>query len=131
MPRWRKLLFLPLGAVALAAVVVLVHVLVTKPDTCADGVERIDGECIGVNGEGYDFGTPEITDVARAIARENRSIENQNQPYVTVAMMLSLQSDREALRRQMRSRNRSPPARTWAAGGPSSSPATASRAPAA
>lgn len=42
MPRWRKILFLPLGAVALAAVVVLVHVLVTKPDTCADGVERAE-----------------------------------------------------------------------------------------
>ncbi|MFJ4981475.1 ABC transporter substrate-binding protein [Streptomyces coeruleorubidus] len=101
MPRWRKILFSLLGAMALAGAFVFVYSLLTKPDTCADGVERIDGECVGVNGEGYDFGTPEITDVARAIARENRRIEKQ--PYVTVAMMLPLQSDREALRRQMRS----------------------------
>ncbi|GAA4307886.1 hypothetical protein GCM10023086_26590 [Streptomyces venetus] len=101
MPRWRKILFSLLAAVAIVAGVALTTSLIRKPDTCADGVERIDGECVGVNGEGYDFGTKEIADVARAIARENERIAKQ--PHVTVAMMLPLQSDREALRRQMRS----------------------------
>ncbi|MFE9680968.1 amino acid ABC transporter substrate-binding protein [Streptomyces sp. NPDC006285] len=101
MPRWKKILYSLLVVVVLVAGVALTTSLIRKPDTCADGVERIDGECVGVNGEGYDFGTPEITDVARAVARENQRIEKQ--PHVTVAMLLPLQSDREALRRQMRS----------------------------
>ncbi|MFF8399732.1 ABC transporter substrate-binding protein [Streptomyces sp. NPDC016172] len=101
MPRWKKILYSLLGVVVLVAGVAFTTSVIRKPDTCADGVERIDGECIGVNGEGYDFGTPEIAGVARAIARENQRIEKQ--PHVTVAMMLPLQSDREALRRQMRS----------------------------
>ncbi|MFJ8717068.1 amino acid ABC transporter substrate-binding protein [Streptomyces violaceus] len=101
MPRWRKILYSVLLVGAIVAGVALTTSLLRRPDTCADGVERIEGECVGVNGEGYDFGTPEIADVARAIARENQRIANQ--PHVTVAMMLPLQSDREALRRQMRS----------------------------
>ncbi|MFE6409006.1 ABC transporter substrate-binding protein [Streptomyces sp. NPDC057837] len=101
MPRWKKILYSLLGTVVLVAGVLLTTSLLRKPDTCAEGVERIDGECVGVNGEGYDFGTPEIADVARAVARENDRIEDQ--PHVTVAMMLPLQSDREALRRQIRS----------------------------
>ncbi|MGC5034600.1 ABC transporter substrate-binding protein [Streptomyces sp. DT190] len=101
MPRWKKILYSLLLVGALVAGVAVTTSLVRKPETCADGVERVDGECVGVNGEGYDFGTPEIADVARAVARENDRIEDQ--PHVTVAMMLPLQSDREALRRQMRS----------------------------
>ncbi|MEU2267188.1 amino acid ABC transporter substrate-binding protein [Streptomyces olindensis] len=101
MPRWKKILYSVLGAVVAVAAIAFTTSLVRRPDTCADGVERIEGECVGVNGDGYDFGTPEIAPVARAIARENRRIEKQ--PHVTVAMMLPLQSDREALRRQMRS----------------------------
>ncbi|MGX1560336.1 amino acid ABC transporter substrate-binding protein [Streptomyces sp. NPDC055506] len=101
MPRWRKILYAVLLVGAIVAGVALTTALLGRPDTCADGVERIEDECVGVNGDGYDFGTPEIADVARAIARENQRIANQ--PHVTVAMMLPLQSDREALRRQMRS----------------------------
>ncbi|MFC9130196.1 amino acid ABC transporter substrate-binding protein [Streptomyces sp. NPDC057099] len=101
MPRWRKILYSVLLVGAIVAGVALTTSVLGRPDTCADGVERIEGECVGVNGEGYDFDTPEIADVARAIARENQRIANQ--PHVTVAMMLPLQSDREALRRQMRS----------------------------
>ncbi|MEU6670919.1 ABC transporter substrate-binding protein [Streptomyces sp. NPDC046727] len=101
MPRWKKILYTLLVAAAAVAAGVFGWFFLHKPDTCADGVERIGGECIGVNGEGYDFGTPQIRDVARAIARENKKIEGQ--PHVTVAMMLPLQSDRAALRRQMRS----------------------------
>ncbi|MGW6908916.1 ABC transporter substrate-binding protein [Streptomyces sp. NPDC054940] len=101
MPRWRKFLYTLLTVGALTVGTWLIWSIAREPDTCTDGIERIDGECIGVNGDGYDFGTPEIGDVARAIARENQRIEDQ--PYVTVAMMLPLQSDKAALRRQMRS----------------------------
>jgi ABC-type branched-subunit amino acid transport system substrate-binding protein len=101
MPRWKKILYTLLLVGAVTVCGMFAWSVFRKPDTCTDGIERIDGECIGVNGEGYDFGTPEIRDVARAIARENKRIEGR--PHVTVAMMLPLQSDRAALRRQMRS----------------------------
>ncbi|MFF0740379.1 amino acid ABC transporter substrate-binding protein [Streptomyces sp. NPDC004111] len=77
--------------------------LVNPPDRCADGVDRSDGECIGIDGSGYDFGTPEIQKVARAIANENNRIVQQKQPYVTVAMMLPLNPDNEGERKQLRS----------------------------
>ncbi len=101
MPRWKKILYALLAVVAAVAVGLFGWSLLMKPDMCGDGVERIGGECVGVNGTGYDFGTREIRAVARAIAQENKRIEGQ--PHVTVAMMLPLQSDRAALRRQMRS----------------------------
>ncbi|MEW2396650.1 amino acid ABC transporter substrate-binding protein [Streptomyces sp. NPDC046862] len=101
MPRWKKFLYALLAAGTFAVGFWLLTSILQKPDTCADGIERVDGECVGVNGEGYDFGTREIQDVAAAIARENKRIKDQ--PYVTVAMMLPLQSERPALRRQMRS----------------------------
>ncbi|MFI6695954.1 ABC transporter substrate-binding protein [Streptomyces sp. NPDC050433] len=101
MPRWKKILYAVLGVAAVVALGLTIGYLVQKPDTCTDGIERIGGECIGVDGAAYDFGTPEIADVARAISRENERIDDQ--PHVTVAMMLPLQSDRAALRRQMRS----------------------------
>lgn len=101
LPKWRKFLYALLAVAVVGVVVWRGLVLLREPDTCHDGIERIGGECIGVDGEGYDFGTPEIHDVAQAIARENHRIEDQ--PHVTVAMMLPLQSDKTALRRQMRS----------------------------
>ncbi|OLZ73432.1 hypothetical protein AV521_05010 [Streptomyces sp. IMTB 2501] len=101
MPRWQKILYTLLVTAAVVAGSLFGWSVLSRPDTCAEGVERIDGECVGVNGAGYDFGTPEIADVARAIAQENEKIEGQ--PHVTVAMMLPLQSDMAGLRRQMRS----------------------------
>jgi hypothetical protein len=68
---------------------------------CADGVREIDGECIGVNGSGYDFGTPGIGKVVDAIAEENRRIASV--PHVTVAMMLPLQPRNPAGQQQLRS----------------------------
>ncbi|GAA2591162.1 amino acid ABC transporter substrate-binding protein [Streptomyces axinellae] len=104
MPKWKKILYALLTVAAVAVATFAIRSFVLKPDTCAEGVERIDGECVGINGQGYDFGTPEIHDVAKAIARENKKLENKpDEPYVTVAMMLPLQSDKAALRRQMRS----------------------------
>ncbi|WP_329033258.1 ABC transporter substrate-binding protein [Streptomyces sp. NBC_01725] len=101
MPKWKKILYTLLAVGAAVACGLLAYSVLQKPDTCTDGIERINDECIGVDGEGYDFGTPEIRDISRAIADENKRIAGQ--PYVTVAMMLPLQSDRPALRRQMRS----------------------------
>ncbi|MEU6256722.1 ABC transporter substrate-binding protein [Streptomyces sp. NPDC047043] len=101
MPRWKKILYTVLAVAVVATGGWYGWTVLHRPDTCHKGVERIGGECIGVNGEGYDFGTPEIRDVARAIAQENEKIDGQ--PHVTVAMMLPLQSDKAALRRQMRS----------------------------
>ncbi|MEU1788943.1 ABC transporter substrate-binding protein [Streptomyces sparsogenes] len=104
MPRWKKILYALLAVAAAVAGGMYACSVIRKTDTCTEGieaVERIDGECVGVDGAGYDFGTPEIRDVARAIADENKRIDDQ--PHVTVAMMLPLQSARPALRRQMRS----------------------------
>ncbi|WP_173874107.1 ABC transporter substrate-binding protein [Streptomyces albus subsp. chlorinus] len=101
MPRWQKILYALLAVGTVTACVWFGLSVLKTPDTCTDGIERIGDECVGVNGEGYDFGTPEIAAVARAIARENKRIDGR--PHVTVAVMLPLQSDRTALRRQMRS----------------------------
>lgn len=101
LPRWGKILYALAGVAVLVAVGVIGGSTVGKPDTCHDGIEKTGGECIGVDGAGYDFGTPEISAVAKAIAAENNRIAKQ--PHVTVAMMLPLQSDMPALRRQMRS----------------------------
>lgn len=101
MPRWKKILYTLLSTATIVAAAWFAWSVLHRPDTCHRGVDRIGGECVGVSGDGYDFGTPEIHDVARAIAEENKKIAGQ--PYVTVAMMLPLQSDSPALRRQMRS----------------------------
>ncbi len=90
---------------ALAAVVTLAGVflppVLDRLDRCAEGVEESAGECIGVNGSGYDFGTQQITEVARAIAAENERIADK--PHITVAMMLPLQPTSQAGREQLRS----------------------------
>ncbi|MCH0563167.1 MULTISPECIES: ABC transporter substrate-binding protein [unclassified Streptomyces] len=55
---------------------------------CAPGVVRPEGseDCVGVTSTAYDFGRRELRDTARAIDRENRSLEKDS--YVTVALML-------------------------------------------
>jgi ABC-type branched-subunit amino acid transport system substrate-binding protein len=79
----------------------LVAWLTEEARSCADGVIESGGECIGVNGSGYAFGVPEIAPVADRIAEENRRIEKR--PHVTVAMMLPLQPESKAERKQLRS----------------------------
>ncbi|MGW1607257.1 hypothetical protein ACWCQV_41265, partial [Streptomyces eurythermus] len=54
MPRWKKILYALLGTAALVAGGLFGWTFLHRPDTCADGVERIGDECVGVNGEGYD-----------------------------------------------------------------------------
>ncbi|MER6999968.1 hypothetical protein [Streptomyces sp. NPDC000410] len=64
----------------------------TEPEDrgCAPGVARPPGsdECVGVNGEGYDFGVPGLTAVAAAIGRENATLKADE--YVTVAVLMPL-----------------------------------------
>jgi len=101
MQNWKKILYALLAVAALVLGGWRVWLWAAQPDMCAGGVERIGRECVGVNGEGYDFGTPTIGDVSRAIADENKKVADD--PHVTVAMMLPLQSKKPSLRRQMRS----------------------------
>ncbi|MEU7072501.1 hypothetical protein AB0B30_11815 [Streptomyces narbonensis] len=60
--------------------------------SCAVGVERPEGssECVGVNGDGYAFGIPELAETAEAIGRENATL--QPGEYATVALLLPLTS---------------------------------------
>lgn len=102
MPRWKKFLLALLTVAATGALTAGAWYTWKALHRCAEGVERIEDECIGVNGDGYDFGTPEIRDVARDIAAENADVERRNaqkkdrEPYVTVAMMLPLQAGSNA-----------------------------------
>ncbi|MCT2592194.1 ABC transporter substrate-binding protein [Streptomyces sp. N2-109] len=90
------------GVLALALIMGAVYFRPSSdPDTCAAGIAKRGGECIGVNGSGYDFGTPEITKVSAAIARENERIAEK--PHITVAMMLPLEPKIPAERKQLRS----------------------------
>ncbi|MGH4029050.1 ABC transporter substrate-binding protein [Actinomycetota bacterium Odt1-20B] len=102
---WATLLRKSVTVLAVVAAVVLSLVYipdwVNEPDHCAAGVDKSDGECIGVNGSGYDFGTREIAKVAAAIDKENRRISKK--PHVTVAMMLPLEPKSAADRAQLRS----------------------------
>ncbi|MFI8291953.1 hypothetical protein ACIGBL_22720 [Streptomyces sp. NPDC085614] len=72
----------------------------TTPEdrSCARGVERPAGsaECVGVNGDGYDFGVPSLTEVARAIATENATLTSDE--YATVALLLPLTSTDPGMR---------------------------------
>ncbi|GHE80163.1 hypothetical protein GCM10018785_55350 [Streptomyces longispororuber] len=99
--RLKKAVTVLVVGAALVGAALLVPQHVGGPDHCADGVERHGGECVGVNGSGYDFGTAEITAVSGAIAEENRRIDGE--PHVTVAMMLPLTPESRAERRQLRS----------------------------
>ncbi|MFG2771722.1 ABC transporter substrate-binding protein [Streptomyces sp. NPDC048350] len=72
----------------------------TTPEdrSCAVGVERPpgSGECVGVNGDGFDFGVPELTEIAGRIRDENRALKPDE--YATVALLLPLTSTDNGLR---------------------------------
>ncbi|MET9953611.1 hypothetical protein ABZ135_18940 [Streptomyces sp. NPDC006339] len=72
----------------------------TTPEdrSCAAGVARPPGsdECIGVNGDGYAFGVPELAEVAGLIGRENASLKPDE--YATVAVLLPLTSTDPGMR---------------------------------
>jgi ABC-type branched-subunit amino acid transport system substrate-binding protein len=101
MPPWRKILYALLVTAALVVGGLFGWSYLNRPDMCAKGVERIGGECIGVTDEGYAFGNSAIRDVAEAIEEENKEAEKDT--YVTVAVLMPLDSGNAALRRQIRS----------------------------
>ncbi|MFJ8855398.1 hypothetical protein [Streptomyces sp. NPDC102437] len=75
----------------------------TAPEdrSCAKGVERPQGsdECVGVSGDGYDFGRSKLTEVASAIARENATLKSGR--YATIALLLPLTSTNAAMQTKM------------------------------
>ncbi|MEV4330471.1 ABC transporter substrate-binding protein [Streptomyces sp. NPDC049597] len=83
------------GAVTAVVLGVLFGPGILDPDrSCAKGVVKPEGsdECIGVSATGYDFGVKEIREVTRAIAAENRSVEDAEQLTVSVAVMMPFTS---------------------------------------
>lgn len=68
---------------------------------CAKGVDRPekDAECIGVNGDGYDFGVPGLTEVTEAIHQENLRVPKKD--YATVALLLPLTSPNKDMREKV------------------------------
>ncbi|MGW6533295.1 amino acid ABC transporter substrate-binding protein [Streptomyces venezuelae] len=99
---WMRRILTLAGLVAAGVLLYVFLPPIGEPESCATGVEKHGGECIGVNGTGYAFGTPEIDKVARAIAKENEEFVG-DKPHVTVALMLPLQPDIDAERIQLRS----------------------------
>ncbi|MGW8882852.1 hypothetical protein ACWGPC_60590, partial [Streptomyces mirabilis] len=75
----------------------------TAPEdrSCAKGVERPQGsdECVGVSGDGYDFGRSKLTEAAAAIARENATLKSGR--YATIALLLPLTSTDAAMQTKM------------------------------
>jgi len=72
----------------------------TTPEdrSCAAGVERPPGsaECVGVNGDGFDFRVPELAEIAGLIGRENATLKPDE--YATVAVLLPLTSPDPGMR---------------------------------
>ncbi|MFI8521339.1 ABC transporter substrate-binding protein [Streptomyces sp. NPDC085481] len=66
--------------------------------SCATGVSRPEGsaECVGVNGDGYDFGVPDLTEVAGLIGGENATLKPDE--FATVAVLLPLTSPDPGMR---------------------------------
>ncbi|QGV79191.1 hypothetical protein [Streptomyces ficellus] len=86
-------------ALLAAGTVYAVGRLTTPEDrSCAPGVARPAGsaECVGVSGDGHDFGVPALRDVARAIDEENDRLEPGQ--YATVALLLPLTSTSPSMR---------------------------------
>ncbi|MGW2018016.1 ABC transporter substrate-binding protein [Streptomyces sp. NPDC001927] len=75
--------------------------LTPEDRSCAAGVERPEGssECVGVNGDGYDFGVPTLTEIAGLIRTENRTLKSGE--YATVALLLPLTSTDSGMREKM------------------------------
>ncbi|MCX4549052.1 hypothetical protein [Streptomyces sp. NBC_01500] len=88
----RRILTSTVVLALLAGAGIAAYAIYTPDLHCATGVDRPEkgAECIGVNGDGYDFGRPALHDVAQAIARENRTLKKGE--YATVALLLPLTS---------------------------------------
>lgn len=73
--------------------------LTTPEDrSCSAGVARPVGsdECVGVSGDGYDFGVDALTEVTRAIGEQNELLKPGG--YATVALLLPLTSTSPSMR---------------------------------
>lgn len=88
----RRILTSIVVLVLLAGAGVAAYAVYTPDLHCAEGVDRPGkgAECIGVNGDGYDFGMRGLTEVTKAISRENKRIAKTE--YATVALLLPLTS---------------------------------------
>ncbi|MGW0121596.1 ABC transporter substrate-binding protein [Streptomyces sp. NPDC003327] len=69
--------------------------------SCAPGVARPQdsSECVGVNGDGYAFGVPELAEIAGAIGSENATLKADE--YATVALLLPLTSPDRGMREKV------------------------------
>ncbi|WP_063802799.1 ABC transporter substrate-binding protein [Streptomyces sp. NRRL S-1521] len=101
---WETLLKRIITCTVVVAVLVAGYVgvrrIAEKAGACAGGVSESGGECIGVNGSGYDWGVKEIGPIVDRIKDENDKLDGA---YVTVAMMLPLQPESAAEKQQLRS----------------------------
>ncbi|MEV0096473.1 hypothetical protein [Streptomyces sp. NPDC050738] len=90
--RLRRILTSVLVLALLTGAGIGAYVVYTPDLHCAEGVDRPEkgAECIGVSGDGYDFGVPALRRVAQAVARENRTLKSGE--YATVALLLPLTS---------------------------------------
>lgn len=77
--------------ILIAGSIVTWKFLVSDP-SCAEGVARIDGECIGVSAGDFQFnrGDTRFSAAEERIRQLNRKVEKSGQPYVTVALLTSL-----------------------------------------
>ncbi|MEU9997884.1 hypothetical protein [Streptomyces sp. NPDC050848] len=75
--------------------------LTPEDRSCAAGVERPEGstECVGVNGDGHDFGVPTLAEIAGLIRDENRGLKSGE--YATVALLLPLTSPDSGMREKV------------------------------
>ncbi|MGH8906627.1 MAG: ABC transporter substrate-binding protein [Egibacteraceae bacterium] len=56
---------------------------------CASGVRRVGGECVGVTDGSFVF-SPDLADVLGRIRDENRWVEQQGEPFVSIAYLVAL-----------------------------------------
>ncbi|MFD0305908.1 hypothetical protein [Streptomyces sp. NPDC127119] len=97
--RFRRYVTLTLAIVLVAAGVWGGMTLAQGNRSCAPGVERPAGsdECVGVSTTAYDFGQRQLTDVIRAIDRENDSLASRARVTVAVFQPFSA-ADNDTLR---------------------------------
>ncbi|MFB6838235.1 hypothetical protein [Streptomyces sp. NPDC056361] len=98
-PRQKFLTWIVVSAVVVGAGS-YVGLRIAKPEnrSCATGVERPAGtdECVGVNGDGYDFRVSYLTEIAGAVGRENAALKDGE--YATVAVLLPMTSTDAGMR---------------------------------
>ncbi|SCK05301.1 ABC-type branched-chain amino acid transport system, substrate-binding protein [Streptomyces sp. WMMB 714] len=98
-----------LAAVTAGAVIVAVALLVTWlwPDECQDGLEAVDGECVGVTDRAFEVEDPETGKLLREIEKQNDRVRAEYEspsrsPYVRVALKMPFTyDDTSAMTRDM------------------------------